>query len=114
MYERRKQPLLSRGELSKRVGRHGPVAFAVLIFRLGIPVLGLSFLCTSELDRFAVECVDDSRRNGPGRSVANKRRKNFASLYVLFSGLAFVGIVSVLLAPFVHRMLHRFHAEKRE
>jgi hypothetical protein len=40
--------------------------------------------------------------------------KIFASLYALFSGLAFIGIVSVLLAPFVHRLLHRIHAEERE
>ena len=40
--------------------------------------------------------------------------KLFASFYALFSGLAFIGIVSVLLAPFVHRMLHRFYAEDRD
>ncbi|HMF45069.1 MAG TPA: hypothetical protein VKE29_00215 [Candidatus Udaeobacter sp.] len=40
--------------------------------------------------------------------------KIFASFYALFSGLAFIGIVSVLLAPFVHRLLHRIHAEERE
>jgi hypothetical protein len=40
--------------------------------------------------------------------------KIFASCYALFSGLAFIGIVSVLLAPFVHRLLHRIHAEERE
>jgi hypothetical protein len=40
--------------------------------------------------------------------------KIFASCYALFSGLALISIVSVLLAPFVHRMLHRFHAEERE
>jgi hypothetical protein len=38
----------------------------------------------------------------------------FESCYALFSGLAFIGIVSVLLALSVHRMLHRFHAEERE
>jgi hypothetical protein len=38
--------------------------------------------------------------------------KIFASCYALFSGLAFIGIVSVLLAPFVHRLLHRVHAEE--
>jgi hypothetical protein len=39
--------------------------------------------------------------------------KIFASCYALFPGLAFIGIVSVLLAPFVHRLLHRVHAEEQ-
>ena len=48
---------------------------------------------------------------GPVDPLKTDCAKLFASFYALFSGLAFIGIVSVLLAPFVHRMLHRFHAE---
>jgi hypothetical protein len=50
---------------------------------------------------------------GPVDPLATNAAKIFASVYALFSGLAFIGIVSVLLAPFVHRMLHRIHAEER-
>jgi hypothetical protein len=45
--------------------------------------------------------------------VTTNAAKIFASCYALFSGLAFIGIVSVLLAPFVHRLLHRVHAEEQ-
>lgn len=48
---------------------------------------------------------------GPVDPLPTSAAKLFASFYALFSGLAFIGIVSVLLAPFVHRLLHRFHAE---
>jgi len=51
---------------------------------------------------------------GPVDSLPTNTAKIFASFYALFSGLAFIGIVSVLVAPFVHRMLHRIHAEERE
>ena len=50
---------------------------------------------------------------GPVNPVSTNAAKIFASVYALFSGLAFLGIVSVLLAPFVHRMLHRIHAEEQ-
>jgi hypothetical protein len=50
----------------------------------------------------------------PADPLKSGAAKIFASCYALFSGLAFIGIVSVLLAPFVHRMLRRFHAEERE
>ena len=51
---------------------------------------------------------------GPVDSLRTNGAKIFASCYALFLGLAFIGIVSVLLlAPFVHRLLHRVHAEER-
>jgi hypothetical protein len=50
---------------------------------------------------------------GPVDTLKTDASKIFASFYALFSGLAFVGIVSVLLAPFVHRLLHRIQAEER-
>ena len=35
----------------------------------------------------------------------------FAGFYALFSGVTFVTMVGVLLAPVLHRFLHRFHLE---
>jgi hypothetical protein len=49
---------------------------------------------------------------GPVDPVRTNVAKIFASCYALFSGLAFIGIVSVMLVPFVHRLLHRIHAEE--
>ncbi|MDQ6653119.1 MAG: hypothetical protein M3Y84_10290, partial [Acidobacteriota bacterium] len=37
--------------------------------------------------------------------------KLFAVAYALFSGLVFMGVAGVLLAPFAHRLVHRFHLE---
>ncbi len=39
--------------------------------------------------------------------------KFFASFYALYSGLVLVATTGIILAPFLHRMLHHFHAEKR-
>src|SRR6266516_7004890 len=114
MYERREQPLLSAARFTKRVIRHFILAFLVLAAGLGIGVLG--YHCLGELNWI------DSLLNasmilggmGPVDPLNSSAAKIFASCYALFSGLAFIGIVSVLLAPFVHRLLHRFHAEERE
>ena len=35
-------------------------------------------------------------------------------LHALFSGLAFVALAGFLIAPFAHRVLHRFHYESDE
>lgn len=37
--------------------------------------------------------------------------KLFASFYALFSGIVFLVAVGVLLAPILHRFMHRFHLE---
>src|SRR5204862_7801075 len=48
---------------------------------------------------------------GPVDLLHSDAAKLFASGYALFSGLAFVGIAGLMIGPFVHRLLHRFHIE---
>ncbi|PYJ62990.1 MAG: hypothetical protein DME20_02790 [Verrucomicrobia bacterium] len=114
MYERRQQRLLSRIEFSKRVGRHGLVALGVLVFGLGGGVLGYHYVAGLSWIDSLLNASMILGGMGPVDPLKTDCAKLFASFYALFSGLAFIGIVSVLLAPFVHRMLHRFHAEERE
>jgi hypothetical protein len=114
MYERRKQPLLSRAKFLKRVGRHGLVALGVLSFGLGIGVLGYHWLAHLSWIDSLLNASMILGGMGPVHELHSNAAKIFASCYALFAGLAFVGIVSVLLAPFVHRLLHRIHAEERE
>lgn len=49
---------------------------------------------------------------GPMGDLPNSAAKVFASIYALFSGLIFIGVLGVLLAPFVHRLMHRFHIDE--
>ena len=51
---------------------------------------------------------------GPVNEMVTTRAKLFASFYALFSGVVFLGIASVLVAPFAHRLLHKFHLEKQQ
>ena len=113
MYEHRKQRLLTWAEFSKRVGRHGLVALAVLVLGLGIGVLGYHWLAHLSWIDSLLNASMILGGMGPIDPLPNSAAKLFASCYALFSGLAFVGIVSVLLAPFVHRLLHRVHAEEQ-
>ena len=114
MYERRKQRLLSRFEFGKRVGRHGLMALGVLVFGLGIGVAGYHWLAHLNWINSLLNASMILGGMGPVDPLPTNAAKLFASFFALFSGLAFIGIASVLLAPFVHRMLHRFHAEDRD
>ena len=114
MYEHRTEPLLSTAKFLRRLGRHGLVAFGVLICGLGIGVLGYHiFAHLSWIDSLLNASMILAGMGPVGDPLPTNTAKIFASCYALFSGLAFIGIVSVLLAPFVHRMLHRIHAEER-
>lgn len=48
---------------------------------------------------------------GPIAPLHTAGGKVFATFYALFSGVLFITAVSVLLAPVVHRFLHRLHLE---
>lgn len=49
---------------------------------------------------------------GPVDPITTHAGKLFASAYALFSGLLFIGAASLVLAPFVHRIMHTIHLEE--
>ena len=48
---------------------------------------------------------------GPVDPMHTTGAKVFAGTYALFSGVVFLSTAAVLLAPVVHRLLHRLHME---
>jgi len=111
MYEHRSHPLLSRAKFARRVFRHLLLALLAIGVALGIGIIG--YHCIGSLSWI------DSVLNasmilggmGPVDPLHSSTAKLFASFYALFSGLAFIGIASLMLAPFAHRLLHTFHIE---
>jgi hypothetical protein len=51
---------------------------------------------------------------GPIKPPSTNGAKIFASVYALFSGLIFIGIMGFVLAPFAHRLLHEFHVDEKD
>jgi hypothetical protein len=113
MYEHRKQPLLSRAKFAKRVARHFFFALLLLAVGLGIGILGYHFLGELSWIDSLLNASMILGGMGPVDPLHSSAAKIFASCYALFSGLAFIGIASVIVAPFVHRVLHRFHLEEK-
>ena len=48
---------------------------------------------------------------GPVDPIKTDAGKIFASFYALYSGLAIISVAGLLLAPIVHRFLHKFHVD---
>jgi hypothetical protein len=48
---------------------------------------------------------------GPVESPGTSGGKLFAGLYALYAGLVFLVAATIVVAPIVHRLLHKFHWE---
>lgn len=109
--EHRRQPLAPPSIYLARRIRSLRVAACILLPCLGLGVLGyhwfgnlpwIDSLLNASMILTGMGPVD------PMRTVAGKL---FASCYALFSGIVFITTAGVLLAPVVHRVLHKFHLE---
>jgi hypothetical protein len=113
MYEHRTRPILSRADFTKRVARHAMLAFFALAVALGIGVVGYHTLGELEWLDALLNASMILGGMGPVDPLHKPVAKLFASGYALFSGLAFIGVASLLVAPFAHRLLHRFHLDEQ-
>jgi hypothetical protein len=111
MYEHQNHPLLSRAKFARRVGRHLLLAVFLIGVALGLGVFGYHFLGGLSWIDSLLNASMILGGMGPVDPLHSTAAKLFASFYALFSGLAFVGIASIMIAPFAHRLLHRFHIE---
>ena len=51
---------------------------------------------------------------GPVNAMQTDSGKLFSTFYALYSGIAFLSIIAVILAPLLHRLLHHFHLDEDE
>jgi hypothetical protein len=51
---------------------------------------------------------------GPVDRMDSDGAKLFAAVYALFSGLVFVALMGLVLAPWLHRMIHVIHAAEEK
>lgn len=113
MYERRNHPLLSRAKFARRIARHLGLALLAIGFALAMGVMGYHFIGHLSWIDSLLNASMILGGMGPVDPLHSSTAKIFASFYALFSGLAFVGIASLMIAPFAHRLLHRFHVEEK-
>jgi hypothetical protein len=112
MFEYRSMPLLPRSAFLTRLLCYFGVALLSIAVCLGLGMAGYHFLeHLSWIDAFANASMILSGM-GPLAPLQTNAGKIFAGCYALFSGLAFITIVGIVLAPIAHRALHKFHLER--
>lgn len=114
MYETRLHPPLPLPRFLRRLLLHAVVSLVLIVGSLAIGMAGYGYFehlpwrdgfLNSAMLLGGMGPVDPPRTDGG---------KLFAGFYALYAGLVFIIGVSVVLAPVVHRVLHKFHWDEKD
>ena len=112
-YERLAQPILAWPLFFRRAVRHFLFGVLAIAVADGIGIVGYHFLAElGWIDAFLNASMILGGM-GPVNDLTSDAAKVFAGLYALFSGLVFIAIMSIVLAPWVHRMVHVMHEKEK-
>ena len=112
--EHRSQEILPLRRFLLRMGRYALFTLVMIVFSVGIGVIGYKvFGKLSWLDSFYMSTMILTGM-GPVSEMTSPSAKLFGSFYALYSGIAFVSITAVFLAPLAHRLLHILHVEEQD
>jgi TRAP-type C4-dicarboxylate transport system permease small subunit len=115
MYEHKKQKLAPLHVYYRRLWKNAFVGLLIMAFCLFIGVLGYK-LAIPELDWYDSLLNASMILSGMGPMIdpgikLTDTAKVFASMYALFSGVAFISTIGILIAPIAHRFFHKLHVE---
>jgi len=112
MFERRYEKLAPISVFVRRMAASVAMAGILIAVALFIGVIGYHWIAGFDWVDSLLESSMILGGMGPVNSLATTGAKMFASGYALFSGLVFIAIMGIVLAPVTHRMLHKFHIDE--
>jgi len=113
-FERRSDPLAPTSIFVRRLLASLGIALSLIAVALSIGIAGYHILGRFNWIDSLLEASMILGGMGPVNELPNNAVKIFASAYALFSGLMFIAIMGIVLAPVVHRILHKFHVDGSE
>jgi hypothetical protein len=114
MFEHKKQPLLSPRAFARRQSLFGLVALLLVVGSLFVGIGGYHFFEGMNWLDSLLNASMILGGMGPVNALSTVAGKIFASFYALFAGVVFLIAVGVLIAPSLHRFLHKFHLQEVE
>jgi hypothetical protein len=109
MYEHHKEPLLPFEQFLARLMTNFSVAVGFTLFSWGIGILGYHFIEKFSWIDATLNSAMILTGLGPVDNIQTVGGKLFASFYALYSGIAYLTVATIVLAPIIHRFLHKFH-----
>ena len=111
MYEKRKHPLATKKIYIQRLSRSFMLASVFMVGSLLLGVAGYHFIGNLPWIDSLVNASMILGGMGPVDVIKNDAGKVFTSFYALYSGVSFLTAFSILMAPALHRVLHKFHLD---
>jgi hypothetical protein len=113
-FERHHEKLAPLPVFIKRMARAVGLGLVLIGFALSIGIAGYRLLAGLDWVDSLLEASMILGGMGPVTTLKTDGAKIFASVYALFSGLIFVGVMGIVLAPIVHRTMHAFHVDDKD
>ena len=108
------QPLAPPAVFARRMARSLALAVGLIGLSLIVGMIGYHHLAgLSWVDAF-VNAAMILGGMGPVAELKNNPSKVFAGVYALYSGLFLILIAGLVLAPALHRLLHRLHIDEQD
>jgi hypothetical protein len=113
-FEHKQQPLASRRLFAKRLAGSFALSLTLILLSLFGGMAGYHhFEAMSWIDAFVNAAMILSGM-GPIGTLQTWNGKAFAGMYALYSGLVLILAMGIVIAPIVHRILHRFNLESED
>ena len=109
MYETRNQAFLPRAQFARRVALHFAIATGLLAGSLALGMAGYMYFESLPWRDAFLNAAMLLGGMGPVDAPKTNGGKVFAGLYALYAGLLILITAGVVLAPVLHRLLHKFH-----
>lgn len=109
MYEPIIHPPIPPKRFVRRMLRHAAAAIALLILSIVIGMAGYEHFEQLSWRSAFLNSAMLLGGMGPVDAPQTDGGKLFAGLYALYAGLAFLVVAGLILAPLVHRIMHKFH-----
>jgi hypothetical protein len=114
MYEPIRHSLAPRRVFLRRIARNFLIGQALVVISLAAGMAGYRGLEGMGWADSFVNAAMILSGMGPMGELKTTGGKIFAGCYALYSGLALILILGIILGPVVHRALHKFHVEERQ
>lgn len=114
MYEQKKHSPISTKRFLKRMLLHAVAALTLLFLSIIIGMVGYEHYEQLSWRSAFLNTAMLLGGMGPVDAPLSDEGKLFAGVYALYAGLVFIIVAGLILAPIVHRIMHKFHWGQEE
>lgn len=114
MYEQKKHSPISTKRFLKRMLLHAAAALTLLFLSIIIGMVGYEHYEQLSWRSAFLNTAMLLGGMGPVDAPLSDEGKLFAGIYALYAGLVFIIVAGLILAPIVHRIMHKFHWGQEE